>query len=578
MMGQVWEGRYCYIDQLQALEACRPIQQIPEVLPGRGHGIVTPLRLDQWKRELADHPDASFAGYIVRGIQRGFRIGFDRASPLRSAVANMPTSNPRVIIDYLEREVSLDRMVRVPSNQAVHVHVSPMGLIPKKTPGKWRMIVDLSSPDGESVNDGIRRELSSLAYTTVDHLSALILATARGAWLVKADVKEAYRAVPVHPEDQPLLGLRWNEAVYMDRVLPFGLRSAPKIFTAVADAIQWVLTRHGITQSLHYLDDYILVTKDRGEAESQKQVLQTVFGNLGVPLELAKLEGPSTCLVFLGIEVDSVALQIRLPESKLVRLVKELEDAIGRKGMLKRELQSLTGLLQHAAKVVRPGRTFMRSLHALQSVPSRKVRLNVAARADIIWWYIFVRRWNGVSMLWDLGLGKLNPEVRVYSDASGGWGCGAYCLPHWFSLRWPPALAAASIQVKELIPVVIAAALYGNQWAGKVVLFKVDNMSVVGIIQDIYSRESHLIHLVRLLSFFAAHYGFWFTSEHIPGVENGYADAISRDNASLFLSQVPQATQCPSLIPQPLVDLIIQDTPWTSIDWIQRFSSTLPLR
>ena len=170
--------------------------------------------------------------------------------------------------------------------------------------------MDLSSPEGESVNDGIDKNLSSLHYTSVDHLLALILATGRGAWLVKADIKEA---VPIHREDQPLLGVSWNGMTYMDKVLPFGLRSAPKIFTAVADAIQWVLTRHGIPWSLHYLDDYIIVTRDRKEAELQKSTLQTVFDSLGVPLELSKLEGPSTCLAFLGIEVDSGSLQIRLP-------------------------------------------------------------------------------------------------------------------------------------------------------------------------------------------------------------------------------------------------------------------------
>ena len=144
----------------------------------------------------------------------------------------------------------------------------------------------------------------------MDHLSALILATERGAWLVKADIKEAHRAIPVHPEDQPLLGVSWNGTTYIDKVLPFGLRSAPKIFSAVADAIQWVLSRHGIPLSLHYLDDYILVTRDRQEAELQKSTLQSVFDSLGVPLELSKLEGPSTCMTFLAIEVDSDSLQL----------------------------------------------------------------------------------------------------------------------------------------------------------------------------------------------------------------------------------------------------------------------------
>ena len=70
----------------------------------------------------------------------------------------------------------------------------------------------------------------------------------QGALLVKADIKEAYRMIPVHPHDHHLLGVRWNNSYYVDRMLPFGLGSAPKIFYAVADAIQWMLSQRGITQ------------------------------------------------------------------------------------------------------------------------------------------------------------------------------------------------------------------------------------------------------------------------------------------------------------------------------------------
>ena len=112
--------------------------------------------------------------------------------------------------------------------------------------------VDLSLPEGGSINNGIAPELS-------DHLSALVVSAGRGSFMVKADIKEAYRMVPVHPEDQHLLGVRWGSFIFIDKVLPFGLRSAPKLFSALADAIQWILHSKGIKNSLHYLNDFILV-------------------------------------------------------------------------------------------------------------------------------------------------------------------------------------------------------------------------------------------------------------------------------------------------------------------------------
>jgi len=109
-----------------------------------------------------------------------------------------------------------------------------------------------------------------------------VLKAGRRAFLVKADIKEAYR---VHSQDCHLLKCRMGE---FNLVLPFGLRSAPKIFLAVADAVN-----QGIHKLLHYLDDFILLTKDHSEAIIQKDILITVREKLGVLMEPSKLEGPS---------------------------------------------------------------------------------------------------------------------------------------------------------------------------------------------------------------------------------------------------------------------------------------------
>ena len=156
------------------------------------------------------------------------------------ASRNLPTQVPSIISEYLDREVSLNRMIKLPEGiQPGWTHISPLGAIPKKNkPGKWRLIVDLSSPPGHSINDGISSERSSLSYASIDHLSTIIISEGQGSFMVKADIKEAYRMIPIHPQDQPLLGVLWKNSVYIDRALLFGLRSAPKIFSAVADAVQ----------------------------------------------------------------------------------------------------------------------------------------------------------------------------------------------------------------------------------------------------------------------------------------------------------------------------------------------------
>ena len=70
---------------------------------------------------------------------------------------------------------------------------------------------------------------------------------------------------------------------------------------------------------------------------------------------------------------------------------------------------------------------------------------------------------------------------------------------------------------------------------GKLVV-SVDNQLKVSIINSNHSREAHLMHLLRLLVFYACHYNFWFKAEHIPGKKSTLADTLSRNNVSYFLS------------------------------------------
>ena len=119
------------------------------------------------------------------------------------------------------------------------------------------MIVDLSYPGGTSVNDGITKPLCSLRYSSVDDAVQFIEALGQYTYLIKLDLKSAYRLVPTHPQDRYMLGIRWRDQVYVDQALPFGLHSAPILFTAVANAIGWALARAGAPLQIHNLDDFL---------------------------------------------------------------------------------------------------------------------------------------------------------------------------------------------------------------------------------------------------------------------------------------------------------------------------------
>ena len=301
-------------------------------------------------------------------------MGFDYTNhKLVSSKSNMlsASSNPHIIEEYLQHEVSLGRMWKPPLALVAlrPLQVSPIGVIPKKhKPGKWRLIVDLSVPEGSSVNDGIDKDTCSLSYVSIDKIVDCILEVGRGVEMAIIDIKEAYWNIPVHPEDRPLLGVRWQNELYLDKVLPFGLRSAPLIFTAVADALQWIIERRGVCHIFHYLVDYITIAPPGAKACSiNLKTIKQACADLGVPVEEVKCVGPATTIQFIGIELDSVALEIRLPEDKLLRLRALLQDWKGRKAGKKRDLLSLIGTFNHAAKVVQQGRSFLRRLIDLSS-------------------------------------------------------------------------------------------------------------------------------------------------------------------------------------------------------------------
>ena len=138
------------------------------------------------------------------------------------------------------------------------VHINRFGVIPKASqPGKWRLIVDLSHPSGSAVNDGISRSLCSLRYVSVDSAVQVITECGPATLLAKLDLERAHRNVLVHPADRWLLGMKWKEEIYVDSALSFGLRSAPKIFNAVADGLMWILGSRGVKRGIHYLDDFL---------------------------------------------------------------------------------------------------------------------------------------------------------------------------------------------------------------------------------------------------------------------------------------------------------------------------------
>ena len=540
--------------------------------------------IQNWEKLLSEHQDEQFRDYILSGLRDGFRVGFSWSQQLTPVKRNIPLAymHPEVVDEYIQGELAAGNFIGPLSSPMLSngqiLHVSRIGVIPKgHNSGKWRLITDLSYPPQGSVNDGINPDVCSLEYTSVDRVAVAAWSLGRGALLAKLDIKSAYRIIPVCVSDRPLFGITWHGKFYVDARLPFGLRSAPKVFNAVADALEWCVRHRGVKLVDHYLDDFIILGPPNCESCALSlHAVREVAAMLGIPLAEEKCEGPSTVLTFLGIQIDTVHMTLSLPAEKLGRIQCELEQWSSRRSCRRRELESLIGLLHHAARVVRPGRSFLHRLISLlrgRRNDAKYIRLNSEARADIWWWLVFAKLWNGVSICPAVG----SPQVFLTSDASGSWGCGAFSGNEWFQFQWTSEHGFEEhITFKELFPIVLAVMVWGREWAGLHLHCSCDNEAVVHVVASRYSRSSDVMHLLRCLFFFEAHYAMHISASHVPGRNNSLADDLSRNRLSSFLSQAPQMSPRPAPLPLLAPDLLFDvRATWSSPAWINLLRATL---
>ena len=236
---------------------------------------------------------------------------------------------------------------------------TPLVLFPRKGQGNGASLCTyVSYPPGSSVNDSIHNNDFPLRYSTVYDAIDSVMRLGRGALMAKIDMKSAFRLCPVHPSYHNLFGMKWRGPFYFDHVLPFGLMSAPFIFNCLA-------IQQGVTHIHHCLDDFFVAGSPDSEQCSQHlHTLVSLCTALGVQLD------DDNCLEYLGILLDSALLEACLPPPcKLQDKHHSLDTWATHSSCSKWELLSLIGTLSFADKVVPAGRTFLRSMIDLSSLP-----------------------------------------------------------------------------------------------------------------------------------------------------------------------------------------------------------------
>ena len=383
--------------------------------------------------------------------------------------------------------------------------VNPLSVVPKKTPGKWRSILHLSYPPGGLVNDYISKADYSLQYVTIDRVISHIKQLGQGCYLSKLDVEAAFRIAPVHPNDWHLLGMKWQGQYCFDMCLSMGSQSSPFNLDTIGKAIEFITqANYAIVFIEHIFDDFI-TTELGAQTPVALNILIRLFQKLGVPPAQEKNFGPTTCLDLLGITLDTLLMEARLPPDKVDKLVALISTFSSSRKCTKSELLSLIGSFSFASKVIVPGCTFLsRTIRLSCSVSELHyhVYLNNAFWEDLSMWELFLQDWNGRSFFLGEQL-TMAPDLHFHMDASGTLGYWGYYHPHWFRRDWHPdqLLGAPGISFSylELFLIVLAAFIWGSEWSHKRILVFCDNEGTITAINSGTSKSSRMAKLLHHL-------------------------------------------------------------------------------
>ena len=491
--------------------------------------------------------------FLSSGFSVGFPLGCSNQTNdcLKTKNLKSADNNPSEIQKYLDKEVLVGRMSGpFTALPFTHFQINPLGLVPKKCPGTFRTIVDLSSPPGNSINDSIPDSEAEVSYSSIADAIQLIIANGPLVYLSKIDIEKAFRLIPIHPQHYNQLCVRWQGDFYIDKCLPMGARSACQIFERFSSSLHFAAQKSGINSLIHYLDDFLLVSKSVQQGHKDLHLFDKLCKEVKVPIATNKTEGPSQILTFLGLELDTIAEVVRIPLDKLTKCNSLIDELLSCKRCTLQKLQSVLGFLNFVCQVILPGRAFLRRLYALTAKvakPYHSIYLSVNAKEDLRLWKLFLSAHNGVTLYKEELF--LSPEVRhIFTDSSKTLACGAIFGKEWFSLPWPsPWFCEQNITFLELIPIVWAIETWGQLLKNCYLWVHTDNLALTFILNSQSAKEELVMKLVRRLVLSLLSNNIMFRAKHIPGYKNVLADHLSRLKIDNFRRLCPSASTYPSV-------------------------------
>lgn len=335
--------------------------------------------------------------------------------PYQHSPRETPVPKNSVKLNLIQEEIDslLQKQAIIPVQEMPREFISTIFLVPKKS-GGMRPIINL-----KPLNNFVET-----IHFKMETLQTALNLLQEGDFLVSVDLKDAYFSIPIHQQHRKYLRFLWKNQRYEFQCLPFGLKSAPRIFTKCTKPIMSALRSHG-HRGIIYIDDSLWMGRSARSVEETGFSVVNLFQQAGFQINEEKSSLlPTQSLTFLGYVIDTVKMTVSLPQEKVQQILKEIQNLLLQAHPKIRSVAHVIGLLVSTFPAVYQGPLHYRCLErdkteALFLVQSYqgKMKISMESRAELQWWIQNLETVNGKPIHF------LDPTFIVTTDASKkGWG------------------------------------------------------------------------------------------------------------------------------------------------------------
>ncbi|CAL8112964.1 unnamed protein product [Orchesella dallaii] len=396
-------------------------------------------------------------------------------------------------------------------------YISSIFPVPKQN-GKHRLVLNLKPLNEYIKNEHFKMEDWRTVSTLLD----------RGMFMAKIDLKDAYHFIPIGEGSRKFIRFRWKEKIFEYQCMPFGLSSAPRIFTKVMKKVMKHLRHQGLL-SVVYLDDILLFGYSYEKCLLNLEITHKTLLELGFRISEKSVFIPTVEIEYLGLLFNSEAYTISLPQRKKDKIRRMCDRLLKLDSVVIQELAELVGTLVSACPGIRHGPLYTRELENVKTngliISSNDYNATVCltnlARDDILWWLEHLDHSNPIK--------TSKYDMTIETDASLlGW--GACCGGRKARGLWSEYERNLHINVLEMLAVQNALEEFADELKNISILLRVDNKTAIAYINKFGGCRSDKLHSVaKNIWTWCEKRDIELSANYISSTDNFVADKLSRE-------------------------------------------------